>query len=224
LSTGLHMPNLTEWGSLIMGMLLPVFLWVISKPYLLRLTKVSPLTDQLRKFKYNKELFDAALKEQPKYAVPAHEWSIVLGNVEASNVITMVSNPYCQPCAMAHSQLDDALVTVDDMQVRVVFTGDNSDENDKSSLVHRHLMALNELADKTIVKNALRDWYEHGQKNYDAWAKKYPIAFDPSIYYKLDKQKAWVELAEITGTPTLLLNGHRLPETYQVHELKYMLA
>ncbi|MDB5121965.1 MAG: Vitamin epoxide reductase family protein [Mucilaginibacter sp.] len=224
LLTRTQMPHLTEWGSLIMGMMLPVFLWIISKPYFLQLTKVSPLIEQLRKFKYNKELFDAALKVQPKYAVPAHEWSIVLGNLEASNVITMVSNPYCQPCAKVHSQLDEALDKMDDMQVRVVFVGkNNSDENDENGLVHRHLMALNELPDKTIVKNALHDWYEQKQKSYEVWAKKYPIVFNPSTYYKLDKQKAWVELAEITATPTLLINGHRLPQNYQLHELKYML-
>jgi protein-disulfide isomerase len=218
------MPALSEWGSLIMVMLLPVFLWILSKPYLLRLAKVSPLTEQLRKFKYNKELFDAALKDQPKYAAPADDWSIVLGNSEATKVITVVSNPYCEPCAVAHSQLDEALVTQDDVQVRVVFIGKNSDENDENSLIHRHLMALNELPDKTIVKNALHDWYEQKKKNYAAWAKKYPVALDPSKYYKLDKQKDWVELADITGTPTLLVNGHLLPQNYQVNELKYMLA
>jgi hypothetical protein len=29
--------------------------------------------------------------------------------------------------------------------------------------------------------------------------------------------------AEVTATPTMLLNGYRLPELYQLPDLKYML-
>ena len=37
------------------------------------------------------------------------------------------------------------------------------------------------------------------------------------------KQKAWNKMAEITATQTLLLNGSRLPDLYQLTDLKYML-
>jgi len=30
-------------------------------------------------------------------------------------------------------------------------------------------------------------------------------------------------MAEVTATPTLLLNGNRLPDLYQLTDLKYML-
>jgi thiol-disulfide isomerase/thioredoxin len=195
-----------------------------AKRYLLRYARLAPLIQQLRKLKYNKELFDAALKEQPKYAIPGEEWSIVLGNVEANNIITMVSNPYCQPCAKAHAKLDEALNNLDNIQIRIVFVGkNNSDEKSIKTQVHRHLMALNELTDRTIIKNALHDWYAQKHKNYDEWAKAYPVIFNPDTHYKLEKQKEWVEMAEIKATPTLLVNGYRLPHTYQLHELKYML-
>jgi len=84
-------------------------------------------------------------------------------------------------------------------------------------------MALNELPDKTIVKQALNDWYEQKQKDYKAWAKVYPVTLNEANYHKLDKQKAWCKMAEVTATPTLLLNGYRLPELYQLPDLKYML-
>ena len=204
-------------------MALPVFLWIISKPYFLQLAKITQLNHNLRHFKYNKDLFDTAVMGQPKFAVPAAEWSIVLGNAEANNIITMVSSPYCQPCAKAHAQIDEAINNLDNIQVRIVFVGKNNDEKDTKTQVHRHLMALNELPDKTIIKNALHDWYAQKQKNYDEWAKAYQIDFNPDANDKLDKQKAWVDLAEIKATPTLLVNGYKLPRTYQLHELKYML-
>ena len=84
-------------------------------------------------------------------------------------------------------------------------------------------MALNESCDQAIIKNALHDWYEQKQKNYEAWAKIYPVQLNEAEFYKLDKQKAWCSLAEVSGTPTLLLNGYRLPQLYQLPDLKYML-
>ena len=84
-------------------------------------------------------------------------------------------------------------------------------------------MALNELPDKTIVKRALHDWYAQKQKDYNTWAKIYPIELNESNYYKLDNQKDWCAMAEVVVTPTLLLNGYRLPDAYQLPDLKYML-
>jgi hypothetical protein len=69
----------------------------------------------------------------------------------------------------------------------------------------------------------IKDQYEQKQKSYDAWAKVYPVHLNEAEYYKIDKQKDWCQLAEVTATPTLLLNGYRLPDLYLLPDLKYML-
>lgn len=74
-----------------------------------------------------------------------------------------------------------------------------------------------------MVKKALHDWYEQKQKSYEAWAKVYPVQLDKKEYGKLDKQSAWCKIAEIKATPTFLLNGYCLPETYQLKDIKYLL-
>ena len=200
----------------------PVILWALLKPLLLKAQQLQPLKQQLRKFKYNTELFNKMLTAQPKYTQPDEEWSIVLGNKEACNVITMVSNPYCPPCSKTHKLLDELLLERSDLQARIVFTARNTD-NDIKTPVSRHLVALNELADKTQIKQALNDWYEQKHKNYETWAKAYPVALNGVEYNKMDRQKAWCEMAKVTATPTMLLNGYRLPELYQLPDLKYML-
>ena len=217
-----NMPDAAVWSTLFISFLLPVTLWVLIKPLFLKAQQIKPLKDQLRKFKYNSELFNSMLNNQPKYSLPSEDWSIVLGNTEASTSITMVTNPYCPPCSATHKLLDDLLEQRTDIQARIVFTANNTDEDIKTP-VSRHLMALNQLADKEIIKKALNDWYEQKQKNYQAWAKVYPVELNETEYYKIDNQKAWCEMAEVTATPTLLLNGYRLPEYYQLPDLKYML-
>lgn len=215
--------NATGWFNILICMALPIATWLMLKPLLLKAQQVKPLKDQLRHFKYNSELFNAMLKEQPKYVIPAEEWSIVLGNVEANNIITMVSNPYCPPCAKAHDVLDDWLNHNPDIQVRIIFTANNTNEDIKTP-VTRHFMALNQLPDKTIVKQALNDWYNQRQKSYEAWAKAYPVQLNEADFIHLDKQKAWCDLAEIKATPTQLVNGYVLPVAYQIKDIKYMLS
>jgi uncharacterized membrane protein len=210
------------WPVLFICLAAPVILWSMLKPLFLKAQQLQPLKQQLRTFKYNAELFNAVLNEQPKYTLPDEEWSIVLGNAEANNSITMVTNPYCPPCAKTHQLLDELLRQNDNVQARIVFTANNS-EDDIKTPVSRHLMALNDLNDKTIVRRALHDWYEQKQKNYETWAKVYPVELKDSEYYKIDKQHAWCEMAEVTATPTMLVNGYRLPDLYQLPDLKYML-
>jgi len=210
------------WSALFICLLAPVILWIISKPLFLKIQLLEPLKQQLRNFKYNTELFNKLLTEQTEYTIPAEEWCIVLGNVEANNIFTIATNPYCPPCAIMHKQLDELLDQMGNIQIRFVFTTQNT-EGDRNTPISRHLMALNELPDKKIVKQALHDWYEQKQKNYEEWAKVYPVQLNEAEFYKLDKQRDWINKAEITGTPTLLLNGYRLPSLYQLSDLKYML-
>jgi protein-disulfide isomerase len=216
-------PGYAEISSLFIALISPVIIWILFKPTFLKLQQLQPLKQQLRKFKYNAELFNSIIKQQPKYAQPNDNWCIVLGKVEANNCITMVTNPYCPPCSKTHMMLDELLSECPDIQARIVFTANNTEEDIKTP-VSRHLMALNELPDKKIVLAALHDWYEQKQKNYEAWATAYPIHLNGIEYHKIDKQKAWCELAEVTTTPTLLLNGYRLPDIYKLSDLKYMLG
>jgi len=215
-------PDINALSTVIICLFTPVVLWLMLKPLLLKAKQLQPLKDQLRAFKYNTDLFNKLLATQPKYAHPDEEWSIVLGNVEADNIVTMVSNPYCPPCSKTHELLHKLITQNENIQARIVFTADNTDE-DRKTPVSRHIMALSNQKNEEKLKQALHDWYGQKQKNYEAWAKVYPVNLVERDFYKLDKQKHWCDMAGVTHTPTLLLNGYRLPELYQLSDLKYML-
>jgi uncharacterized membrane protein/thiol-disulfide isomerase/thioredoxin len=215
-------PPAALWSLAFISLLSPVILWLLLKPVLLKGQQLQPLKDQLRKFKYNAELFNRMLTDQPKFTTPDDEWSLVLGNVEAENVITMVTNPYCPPCAKTHLLLDELIEKNGNVQARIIFTADNTD-TDRKTPVARHLMALHNLPDKSIVKKAMHDWYEQKQKDYGSWAKIYPVTLIEENFKKLDKQKAWCDVAEVAATPTLLVNGYKLPDIYRLPDLRYML-
>jgi len=222
LSMPLVLPGNAALSSFIIAMLLPAISWILIKPVLLQTQQLHPLKQQLQQIKFNTEIFEKALSHQPKYQQPGEDWSIVLGNKEAKNIITMISSPYCPPCSEGHKALDELLDQRDDLQARIIFTAQNTDTDFKTP-VSRHLMALQELPDKTIIKQAMHDWYGQSDKKYDQWAKKYPVDLVEANFSKLDKQKNWCAIADIVGTPVVLLNGTILPSAYQLSDLKYLL-
>ena len=208
--------------SLLIFMAMPIAVWILLKPVFIGNQQQKIVRYQLRKFKFNRELFEASLKKQPRYTTPSDEWSIILGSMEANTIITMVSNPYCQPCSASHEILDKWLDRSNNVQLRIVFTALNNHEDRKTPVV-RHLMALNAKGDKELIKKALNDWYKQENKDYANWSRAYPIDNVEDQFYVLDNQKIWCNMAEITVTPTLLINGYRLPKEYQIQDIKYLL-
>ena len=146
---------------------------------------------------------------------------IVLGNPGAKNVITMVSNPFCGPCGKAHETLNNWLSTRDDLQLKIVFSTNNQDQDERTK-VARHLTAYGNEQNKAQAKEILEFWYSDRIK-YDQLAEKFPLNFNGEINEAMENQKKWCMVAGITFTPTFFINGYRLPEPYQIEDIKYLI-
>lgn len=214
-------PNLTEWVNLLMGLVIPILIWIFIKPYMLQAQQVQPLKQQLRKFKYNTEIFNNMLNKEVQYRLLTEDNSIMVGNQDAEDIITVVSNPYCESCAKAHQDLEEWLGKRDDIQLQVIFAIDMNERN-SSTKVAKHFMALNLEQDRGLLRRALDDWY--GQKhNFERWLNKYPLKEDIINLEVLEKQSEWCKMAEITATPTVFINGRKFPLTYDIEDIRYFI-
>lgn len=209
--------------NILMLFLIPIAVWNLTKSFLLKLSEVDVVEDQLRTLKYNKQIFTSALKENLPIEAPDQRFSIVLGSNEPKHIITMVASPYCKPCAQAHTQIEEALNTMPSLQIRIVFAGNDLTRTDDTLAVRRHLMALKNENDSIKTKAALNDWYGGPKRSYKIWSEKYPVPFSAELDALLLEQKEWAIKHQITQTPTILINGYKMPLIYQLHELKYML-
>jgi protein-disulfide isomerase len=72
------------------------------------------------------------------------------------------------------------------------------------------------------MKEALNDWYNQKYTDYKSWANEYPTE-DGKYYEALKEQRDWCSLTNITGTPTIFINGRRLPQNYQPEDIKYFI-
>lgn len=80
------------------------------------------------------------------------------------------------------------------------------------------------LVDADLLGKALNDWYAQGAQNYEIWAQKYPITFNGEMNEVTKKQKTWCDMAEIAFTPTILVNGYKLPAPYLLEDIKYLIT
>ncbi len=85
----------------------------------------------------------------------------------------------------------------------------------------KHLLAIAVKGNLQLTAQALDDWYLADKKDYDAFAAKYHMNGELNEQTeKIELMYKWCTDAEIVGTPTFFVNGKRLPETYNINELK----
>jgi uncharacterized membrane protein len=225
-------------GAIMVCIFFPVVAWYLIKPLLLSFKNAPLYNAAYKRLLYNPEIFYGLLQQQQAAPNGWQTLGIDIGNPNAANTIIKVCNPYCGPCAKAHPVLEEIVKHNKDVKVKVIFTATNK-EADRAGKPVKHLLAIAAMQNAEITEQALDGWYMAEKKDYEAFAAKYPLqgnlsnsknsssqqssAFPhPSgeIEGAVDLMKQWCDDAEITATPTIFVNGRRLPETYNINELK----
>lgn len=196
--------------------------WYGIKPLLIKAKDADELSSAYKRLQYNPDIFFALLEQQPEIPAGWEKLGITLGPKDAATTIVKVCNPLCGPCSRAHPELENLLHNYD-VQVRIIFNSQNK-EADYSANAARHLMAIAEKGDAALTKKALDDWYGMDRKDYAAFAAHYPLDGDLQAQNpKLEAMYGWVDAGDIRYTPTLFINGHKLPTHYKLQELKNIL-
>ncbi|WP_031530373.1 vitamin K epoxide reductase family protein [Dyadobacter crusticola] len=201
---------------LIVVPILLLFWWIIKKGLIasLRLPAVEKTIEQLK--------FDAgyvqALFGKNKYIPAFFEQMKIgrLGNPDAANVLTVVTNPSCEACAQVHGQVRELVSVSADVQVQIVFSASTA-PGDESGVVVKKLLNLPE----TEIPGWLEKWFLLRFLGKSRWLKCIEsVPSDHSADRQLELHLSWIELAGISTTPALFLNGHELPRLYAVRDVE----
>lgn len=172
-----------------------------------------------KKLRYNPEIFKTLLNKGEIVNYSAEDLGIIVGNPSASNEIIKVCNPYCVPCAKAHPELEDIVQSNPDVKVRIIFTASGEEEDIKTQPV-AHLFAIQEKLGPEVVHAALDEWYMAPNKDYEVFAKKYPMNGELKLQTeKIQAMRDWCNNMKIRVTPTIYINGAELPDGYHISEL-----
>lgn len=203
---------------------IPVLLWYVLKPYLLKLQEAKNTRREYLRIKFNTEIFETLLKKQKQITVPTDGIGIDLGNPNATHTLVKVCNPYCGPCSEAHPKIEKLMEELSNLKVKIIFTTPNEPSHEPFKPVEHLLAIASETKDESKIKKALDHWYMPENKNYEEYAKKYPVQQELGMKNnKIEAMFKWCEKTEIQFTPTFFIDGFQLPEAYRIEDLEYFL-
>ncbi|QCX37206.1 hypothetical protein FF125_01650 [Aureibaculum algae] len=201
--------------------LMPILTWKIIKPLIEQQKETNVFKCGLKKIKSNPFVLESLLLKSNKITSSTEGLGITITNDNAKYNIIKVCDPYCGPCAKAHPILEE-LLTVGSINLQVLFTATNK-EKDRRAKPVRHFLAI-DTKNKKKIEKALDKWYMAKEKDYDTFAKCYPMngeLLDQNA--KIDAMNEWCKVEKITHTPTLFINGYELPKEYTIEDLKEVL-
>lgn len=199
--------------------IIPVFLLNRIVPLFVHKSKLTTITQQLNSLKSDDEIFNILQKRQPYYPIDRN-LGILWGNTEAKNIITVITNPHCIPCATLHKQLEKLLKDTDNKYcIQYILVSFNIELEQSSRL----LIAMYQKLNKQDFLIFLNSWYTIGKYKPREFYLKYPFNDKEE---KLQKeqlaQKEWLNKLPIRKTPTILFNGNMLTDKYNIEDLAFL--
>ena len=142
-----------------------------------------------------------------------------MGNLNANILVTVFSNPHCNPCAKLHKRIEEILQNEENnLCFQYIFTAFNEELKASSkALLSAYLDFPRGKAGEIIS-----EWFDSGKNNKEEFFKKYEL--DPereNVVNEFDKHVEWNKDAGLHATPTILVNGFLLPDNYRIEDLKY---
>ncbi|WP_439558635.1 vitamin K epoxide reductase family protein [Dyadobacter sp.] len=216
----------SERSLLLVSNVLPVFMivvpilmlfWLMIKKGLIASLRLPAIEKTIEQLKFDPN-YVQVLFGKDKYMPSFFEQMKVgkLGNPYAANVLTVVTNPLCEVCAQVQAQVRELVAVTSDVQVHFVFSASPAPDDD-SGIIVKKLLNLPEAE----IPDLLEKWFLLRFLGKSRWLKSINnIPGDHSAEQQLALHLSWIELAGITTTPALFLNGHELPRPYSVRDVE----
>ena len=175
------------------------------------------LRQVINSMKADENVFAALLKQQPFYETSDCDSIIRFGNPDSPLQLTILSNPYCNPCSIMHKRIEQLMQkTNNNISIQYILSSfDESLNSTNKYLIAAYLTNNNR-------SQIFTDWFEKGQELRDDFFKDLSLDMEnPKIEIEFRKHEAWKEKTQLRATPTILVNGYQLPGNYKIEDLVY---
>jgi len=175
------------------------------------------LRQTLSSIKADEHVFSALQKQQPFYETNDSDSMIRFGNPDSSIQLTVLTNPYCDPCSRMHKRIERLLQKADNnWSVQYIL----SSFDESLNTTNKYLIAAC-LENKNNAGQIFTDWFEKGKELKDDYFKEMNFKTDhPEIEAEFQKHEMWRKKTQIGATPTILVNGYHLSEIYKIEDLQ----
>jgi uncharacterized membrane protein len=201
----------------------PILLWYTLKPIIIKAKDADKFLAAYKRLYSRQDVFNLTLADQEE---ALNGWQnlggIEKGNPNAKNIILKVCSPSCGHCNKAHGIFNELLQANDNLKVITIYGISNDERDDDLRLPVKHFLALAEQENKKSVEEAMDYWYLNNNREYYSLKEKFPVSDEllEKQRVKIKAMRVWYDAAEIEYTPTVFVNGKKLPSTFNLSDLK----
>ncbi len=214
-----QVPELTIYNILTIGFiyLLPVLLITYLIPIIINGKKVEEISYEMNCLKTNREMFLYLLKKQPYYQIDKSTSHVLFGNPKSKIRLTILTDPHCEPCSRLHNRITNLLNTPNNkLEIQYIFHSFNKSMESSS----RFLINTYFTNDLKTTWNIYDEWFKKGKLQKEDYFKKYSYKINDDKEFQSHKE--WAEKQRFRATPTVLVNGYKLPNNYKIEDLGFL--
>lgn len=212
-----HATNI--WGFIITGSL--YILCILSINLLVQIitrsSNMENIQQEINSIKADADVFKTILMKQPRYEVSKDTSRIIIGNPDSNLLITVFSNPHCNPCSALHKRINELLKHNKQLCVQYIFSSFNKELDISNKYLIGAFFQKNGEA-----KDIYDKWFENGKLNKEEFFKLYPVNTNShDVIREFSLHEEWKDLSGLRSTPTILVNGYKLPDNFKIEDMKY---
>jgi len=178
---------------------------------------IEQIKQEINSIKSTDEVFVSLLKKQAYYKVTKDTSRILFGNPGANILITVLTNPHCNPCAKMHKRIEKVLAECkDNLCIQYIFSSfDQSLDSSNQFLIWAYISKPDE------KEHIINNWFEKGKNDKDSFLRSYGWENTKEVLEEFNNHENWKNETGLRSTPTILINGYKLPDNYKIEDIRY---
>jgi len=205
----------------LLSFLIPAVFWLTFKAWQGQSGKREEEQASLLKLKRDPDLFRFLLTKNGYTEPPGMEErsALVLGNPNAPVTVTAFLSLYCNPCAEAFKQLRSLLERSSDLKIQAVFSVYH---DEKTLKLVNTIYYLYHSKGSEAVTDFLYRWYSSAKELRETLSSpiSLPEDFNKAGQVAIENKRLF-ETCQVSGTPTIFVNGYKFPGHYEYQDLEY---
>jgi len=210
-------------------LLILVAVILLIKALMIRAREVDYAHSINNRIKNSVSVFTHLLYQESKIDVTPFQNEILIGKPDAEIKITMASNLYCNPCKDQHEKLAELISTYPqaiNLTIRFLNTSQDSTNSitpNQYILQYWKNKILHEQDESEETEKLIHKWFE--LMDFNLFKTYYPLKsnIDDSVKALEQLHANWILEFQISHTPTLFINGRKMPKYYTTEDLATLL-
>ncbi|KGE16126.1 vitamin K epoxide reductase family protein [Sphingobacterium deserti] len=182
--------------------------------------KIEKISQEINSLKVHESVLEIFLKQQSYYHCEKSFSNIIFGNPDGNLLVTILSNPHCNPCGDLHYRIEELIKKGSkNLCIQYIFTSFEKELEISSKFLIATYLNCTENERKRIFN----EWFKHGKNDKENFFKLYDFDLDnESIQREFSRHLDWKKSTNLDSTPTILINGYMLPRNYRIEDFEFI--